>query len=94
MNDIVEWLRATSNDYNCYTYRFNEAADEIEKLRKENAQIRKFSLDNACEAEECWDYTDELKDEIKRLREALTYIQKYSADKSIKLVAKGVLRER
>lgn len=77
MTDLVERLRlkarweSIGSEVELKNHIDWKAADKIEQLRKENEQIRKFSLDNACEAEECWDYTDELKAKIERLQQAL-----------------------
>lgn len=80
MTDIVERLRlkarweSIGSEVKLKKHIDWQAADKIEQLRKENAEVKRFSIGNACEAEECWDYTDELKAEIERLREALKWI--------------------
>ncbi len=48
MVDIVCWLRTVADDWRC-----DEAADEIERLRAENARLR-GALQHAVEELEFW----------------------------------------
>jgi hypothetical protein len=42
MSDIVEWLRSLNVSGRSYCSRYNEAADEIERLRVENENLRRW----------------------------------------------------